>query len=342
MSISSKSPPVMSSEANSGLVINLHPLAILNISDICTRAQYTSNGDSKPKMIGALLGTLSNHEMAIVNCFELICKQDELSGEDIEMSESPITRGGFVLDTQFLETRKDQFKQVFPTLEVIGWYSIGKEPTIEDVYLHSQFLSLLETPVFLLFNPDPPPESQNLPITIFESAVITENGEDGEEGKFVKLEYGVETGEAERIAVHGVVKGGIGGEEDAAVSHLTTQRNAIRMLYDRIGILLRYVSGVANQSTKPDYAILRHISSLVAALPTMNAVELQEEFLTEYSDIQLSSYLATLMRQLNSLNNYADKHNLVFSQSKDDPSSMSSFSRGQARGPMSVELGRHQ
>jgi hypothetical protein len=33
-------------------------------------------------------------------------------------------------------------------------------------------------------------------------------------GKFVELEYGVESGEAERIAVDGVSRGGMGGEGD--------------------------------------------------------------------------------------------------------------------------------
>lgn len=33
---------------------------------------------------------------------------------------------------------------------------------------------------------------------------------------------------------------------DVAVAHLTTQRNAIKMLYDRIEILLKYVTGVVN------------------------------------------------------------------------------------------------
>ena len=29
-------------------------------------------------------------------------------------------------------------KQVFPTLEVIGWYTIGSEPTADDLLLQQQ------------------------------------------------------------------------------------------------------------------------------------------------------------------------------------------------------------
>jgi hypothetical protein len=86
--------------------------------------------------------------------------------------------------------------------------------------------------------------------------------------KFVELKYAVETGEAERIAVDGAAKAG--GEEDGSggsarkwssqaclqcaqlrrrrpvVTSLTTQRNAVAMLYERMQILLKYIAGVIN------------------------------------------------------------------------------------------------
>ncbi|OWT38922.1 COP9 signalosome complex subunit 6 [Cryptococcus neoformans Bt1] len=318
MSGSSSSPHVIQSGATSGLNIKLHPLAILNISDVYTRAQCTSTGSEAPKLIGALLGTESNREVAIVNSFELIYHPSAMSGEDVDMSGSGSSGAKYVLDTNFLETRKDQFKQVFPTLDVIGWYSVGKEPSSDDISLHAQFASSIETPIFLLFDPNPASGTQALPLKIYESATVTDTtGDTSGEGKFVELEYGIETGEAERIAVDGVAKGGA-GEEDTAIAHLTTQRNAIKMLYDRIEILLKYITGVVSKSTKPDYSILRQISSLVATLPTMDASEFREELVTEYSDVQISSYLTTLTKQLNALSEYAEKHSLVYGQKEDE------------------------
>ncbi|KGB76050.1 COP9 signalosome complex subunit 6 [Cryptococcus deuterogattii R265] len=315
---SSSSPHVMQSGATSGLNINLHPLAILNISDVYTRAQCTSTGSEVSKLMGALLGTESNREVSIVNSFELIYHPSATSNEDVEMNDSGSARSKYVLDTDFLEARKEQYKQVFPTLDVIGWYSIGKEPSSDDVSLHAQFASSIETPIFLLFDPSPASDSQALPLKIYESATVTDTtGETSEEGKFVELEYGIETGEAERIAVDGVAKGGT-GEEDTAVAHLTTQRNAIKMMYDRIEILLKYITGVVNKSAKPDYSILRQISSLVATLPTMDASEFREELITEYSDVQISSYLTTLTKQLYALSEYAEKHSLVYGQKEDE------------------------
>lgn len=62
---------------------------------------------------------------------------------------------------------------------------------------------------FVLFNPDIPQNTKELPFTVYEAA-LPEGDESDKEGKFVKLECGIETGEAERIAVDGVTKDGSG------------------------------------------------------------------------------------------------------------------------------------
>lgn len=102
---------------------------------------------------------------------------------------------------------------MFPTQSVVGWYSVGSTPTAQDVAIHAQVVASDAGPgVFVLFNPDIPEDAQALPFTVYESA-LTE-GADGD-GKFVQLEVGVETGEAERIAVDGITKE-VGGDGDTS------------------------------------------------------------------------------------------------------------------------------
>lgn len=101
---------------------------------------------------------------------------------------------------------------MFPTQSVVGWYSIGGAPTAADVAIHAQVVASDAGPsIFALFNPDIPDDTQVLPFTVYESALT----EGGEGGKFVQLECGVETGEAERIAVDGVTKE-VGGDGDTS------------------------------------------------------------------------------------------------------------------------------
>jgi COP9 signalosome complex subunit 6 len=83
-----------------------------------------------------------------------------------------------------------------------------------EAALTGQLSAIVDTPILLQFNPDIPAGAKDLPLTLYESALI--EGKDAEGGaKFVRLEYGVETGEAERIAVDGAQRGGMGSTDDS-------------------------------------------------------------------------------------------------------------------------------
>jgi len=51
------------------LDISLHPLVIMNISDLSTRISY--NQAPKNKIIGAVMGTHEGRKVALKNSFEL-------------------------------------------------------------------------------------------------------------------------------------------------------------------------------------------------------------------------------------------------------------------------------
>ncbi|ORX38898.1 hypothetical protein BD324DRAFT_617828 [Kockovaella imperatae] len=287
---------LISSESGSGLNISLHPLPILNISDHYTRARLTSP-DHPEKLIGALLGTQSNRDVSISNSFELVYQMEHgAAGGDVDMSEganrSP--NKGSNLNIDFLTRRGDDFKEVFPTLDIVGWYTIGQTPTADHARLHRQFLEKVDSPLFLLF--DPSQLGDGLPFSVYEasfadtssSSTFTAAGT-----KFIKLDYAIETGEAERIAVDGISRGDAGaqGDESGVVGNLTTLRNAIGMLHERISILTAYITGVINKTAEPDQSILRQLSSLVSSLPTIDSVGFQEEFMTVRCDRHRLSYL---------------------------------------------------
>ena len=135
-----------------------HPLPILNISEHLTRLKlqtrssnpfgtigYCSNisgtctTDRDYAVIGALLGTQNGRDVEIVNTFELAASED-----------------GSTVDQDFLLDRKEQCttiiasldsarvltrptdKQVFPSLEFIGWYTVAARPTAQHIALHEQ------------------------------------------------------------------------------------------------------------------------------------------------------------------------------------------------------------
>ncbi|KAF5384686.1 hypothetical protein D9757_006223 [Collybiopsis confluens] len=292
---------VLPSTTTSGLSIALHPLPILNISEHFTRMKLQKQ-TAIPFTLGALLGTQNGREVEIVNTFELA-----LDGQRE------------AIDHAFLVTRRDQYKSVFPSLEFIGWYTVAPIPTSRHIELHSQFTGYCSTPLLLLLRPNASlvgsadGTSQNLPFKAYEQTI--EIRDRSSRSVFVEAAYTVETGEAERIAVDWTAKGG--GSGTSLESHLQTQRAAVKMLHDRILMLVQYVTSVIAAESPTDHGILRSISALIASLPASENKTFREEFNTEAEDVQLTALLASLTKSTNILNDLVDKHNLM-TVSRDD------------------------
>ncbi|KAJ3764293.1 maintenance of mitochondrial structure and function-domain-containing protein [Lentinula raphanica] len=292
---------VLPPTTTSGLSIALHPLPILNISEHFIRMKLQKQ-TTLPFTLGALLGTQNGREVEIVNTFELALAGDEEA-----------------IDHDFLVNRRDQYKQVFPSLEFIGWYTVAPIPTSRHIALHSQFTGYCSTPLLLILQPSSnlvgssDGVSQNLPFKAYEQTI--EIKDRTSRSVFVEAPYNVETGEAERIAVDWTAKGG--GTGTSLESHLQTQRAAVKMLHDRISVLIHYVTSVVAAEAPADHGVLRSISALLASLPASENKTFREEFNTETEDVQLTALLASLTKSTNILNDLVDKHNLLTASRED-------------------------
>ncbi|GAA5949582.1 hypothetical protein JCM10213_002608 [Rhodosporidiobolus nylandii] len=303
-----------------GLKVALHPLPLLSISEFYTRTRL-NNPTSDARIFGALLGTQQGREVDIMNSFEIVVKPENDDGT-----------GELKVDHGYFVTRRDQFKQVFPTFDFLGWYSVGSAPGPEDVALHKQFLEYNESPLFLQLSPASSASTgKDLPVTVYESIVELVDNEP--QPVFVPAAYEIETGEAERVAVDHVskeVEGGEGGASSSLLAALATQRSALSMLSDRISVVLTYLRGVTAGTARKDSETLRQIAALIASLPGAldSGVEagqeggekggdeaLREEFLTEYNDVLLTNYLAAMTKQLLAANELLDKQLLLVASS---------------------------
>ncbi|KAF8343770.1 maintenance of mitochondrial structure and function-domain-containing protein [Cantharellus anzutake] len=290
------------SSASSSLNLSLHPLPILNVSEHLTRLKLQT-GLQNPFIIGALLGTQNGRDVEIVNSFDLITNAEP--GKDLGFGEAV----GIQVESGFLNERKEQYKQVFPNLDLIGWYTVAAGPTQAHAAIHEQFTAFITTPLLLILSPGSQSETGGLPIKVYEAIVEIKDRQT--RTAFVPVPEKIETGEAERIAVDWTARGGEGSNTLAA--HLQTQRTAIKMLYDRIVVLVNYVSGVIAGSAKKDYDALRALNSLVASLPASEHPEFREEFDTEYADVQLTALLATLTKSTLQLSEIVNSHILLTS-----------------------------
>lgn len=299
-------------DAAVGITIRLHPLPIINMSEHMVRSVVQpmtgKEGKANNRIAGALLGIHLGREVEVHTTFELLINEDDR------------------IDQEYLRARQAQFKQVFPTFDLLGWYSSGSIPSLQDMSVHRQLLEYNESPLFLQMSPsqntiDQARSKGELPIGIYETFVDvshsirpdqSESGglEKGPDMYFRPANYQVETGEAERIAVDHTSKPPVddGNGQSSLIANLTTQQNAIKTLLDRIQSIVSYVDDVQANKLPTDHESLRQISSLVAGIPASgNLPEFKQEFLTEYNDLLLTTYLSDMTSGISTMNELVDK-----------------------------------
>nr|KAJ3420806.1 COP9 signalosome complex subunit 6 [Polyrhizophydium stewartii] len=277
---------VAAQPSSSGLSITLHPLVILNISDQFTRTKMQHPASSVPP----------GREIEIINSFEVPLK----AGAD----------GSVSADMDYFVFKQEQYRQVFPSLDFLGWYSTGTSPSPADMSIHQQMSQHNEAPLFLqMRTEDLNPESSDLPLIVYETTVDIVGG--AAHTLFAKAQFKVETSDAERLAVEHVAHATNAGGDTKLVTHLIGQQNAIRMLHSRVAALVKYLEEVQQGSLPKDHTLMRQISSLCNRLPTMQGDDFESEFNEDYNDVLLMTFLATVTKGAHQLNELVDKLNII-------------------------------
>ncbi|XP_068309587.1 COP9 signalosome complex subunit 6-like [Pyrus communis] len=105
------------------------------------------------------------------------------------------------------------------------------------------------------------------------------------------------TVEAERISVDHVAHLKPSDEGSAATqlaAHLTGIHSAIKMLNSRIRVLHHYLLAMQKGDIPCENSLLQQVSSLLRRLPAIESGKFQDDFLMEYNDTLLITYLAVL------------------------------------------------
>ncbi|EXB38286.1 COP9 signalosome complex subunit 6a [Morus notabilis] len=313
-----------SSNSSSGLTFKLHPLVIVNISDHFTRVksqqQRTSSSPSSPsssdndindqqqqqqqqqehqqppRVYGCVIGVQRGRTVEIFNSFELLY--------------DPSTHS---LDRPFLEKKQELYKKVFPHFYILGWYSTGSDALESDMHIHKALMDINESPVYVLLNPSINHAQKDLPVTIFESELHVIDGVP--QLIFVRSSYTIETVEAERISVDHVahLKPSDGGSAATQLAaNLTGIHSAIKMLNSRIRVLHHYLLSMQKGEIPCENSLLRQVSSLLRRLPAIESGKFLDDFLMEYNDTLLITYLAMFTNCSSTMNELVDKFNTAY------------------------------
>ncbi|KAF7833859.1 COP9 signalosome complex subunit 6a [Senna tora] len=306
----------MASSSSSGLTFKLHPLVIVNISDHYTRVKSQMNppiaahhrSATSPRVYGCVIGIQRGRTVEIFNSFELLY--------------DPSTHS---LDRSFLEKKQELYKKVFPHFYILGWYSTGNDAQESDMHIHKALMDINESPVYVLLNPSINHAQKDLPVSIYESELHVIDGIP--QLIFVRSSYTIETVEAERISVDHVahLKPSDGGSAATQcecfsvdschiylAAHLTGIHSAIKMLHSRIKVLHHYLLAMQKGDVPCDNSLLRQVSSLLRRLPAIESGKFQDDFLMEYNDTLLITYLAMMTNCSSAMNELVDKFNTAY------------------------------
>ncbi|MBA0668249.1 hypothetical protein Goklo_001182, partial [Gossypium klotzschianum] len=125
----------------------------------------------------------------------------------------------------------------------------------------------------------------------------------------------LKTVEAERISVDHVahLKPSDGGSAATQLAaHLTGIHSAIKMLNSRIRVLHHYLVGMQKGDIPCENSLLRQVSSLLRRLPAIESEKFQDDFLMEYNDTLLITYLAMFTNCSSTMNELVDKFNTAY------------------------------
>jgi len=289
-------------EKSSTLEIKLHPLVIINISDHWTRAKVQNNVKN-PRVVGAIVGIQNGRTVEIFNSYELAYKEE----------------GSLVnIDLEYLMMKSEQFKKVFATYDFLGWYSTGSGVTQDDLTTQKQLSEINESPLYLLLDTVAAsrPETKDIPISIMESEIRIIS--DQPTMFFSKVPYQIESGEAERISVDHIARITPSGDSNTSQisTHLTGIHNSIGMLATRLRILKSFLEAVKSGKIAADPGLLRQLGSLCNQLPALHSDELKNDFIVEFNDSLLITYLASITKGTNGMNEMIDKFNVVYEKQK--------------------------
>jgi len=310
----------------SSMTLSLHPLVIMNIAEHHTRVRVQTSRTTP--VYGALLGKIKGRHVELCNTFEF--KLGNTSA-----ATTTTTNPSVIIDMDFLTKKLELIKQVHPDLDFTGWYTVESKDWNLSVMssFYTQLASLNESPLVLRL--DPVSVSNELPIHVYETIVDL-----GTKIDFIEISYTLITEEAERIGINHVARYSVtDGTSDTSIvsDQISIQYNAIRLLYQRMLVLLEYVRAVKQGQLERNDDLLREIGSLCQRLPIINTDDnnnqmFREDFDIQQSDVALLALLACCTQEISTLNDYLNKFQVVHDKQQHSSGPGGSFGYGSGGG----------
>jgi len=244
----------------------------------------TNLQDKSEKVIGCVLGQRTGRILSAMESFEVSFKK---------------TKEGLAIDSKGIENDLKLFQEAYPLYDFVGWYTTGSRLTPDDTHIQRTMEKYCQTPLTIVLNPICEKEQRDLPMKVFLS--------------LQDVPFKVTSDEAEAVVTIHCSKYINNDDQSnpAVVNHYVGMISAVRHLTVRLEVVIRFLEEVKAGRVNPSPEMLRKIKALVNRQPTMDSSGFKNDFLADYNDGLLLSYLSAITKGCALSNDTMEKFNLA-------------------------------
>ena len=225
--------------------IGIHPIVVLTISDFYNRMRVTSKGATS-RVYGALMGQKIGTKVEIFSAFEFVNNSKDSSKID--------------LDIKYIDTRRDLATQLFPKLDIVGFFStneINKPNESDKQILNAMDYFGVINPIYLILSTKNIEKEKELPVSI---------------AKFTEVRHIIEGWESERICLETVTKvTDVENEENGLVKNIQTTQNALGVLKENLVLIKNNLEKFKNNKE-----FMKLVEDLIINYPEIEKSDYQE------------------------------------------------------------------
>lgn len=263
-----------------------------------TTEEETQTNDMGPyRSVGCLLGEQHGHVIRISTCFDMALVPDP-SGETTFSS----------IDWDLLQRKLELYREMEPSVDIVGWYLTAADLCEEDAWMHRKFLNVNPASVLLVFNLHNADTAHALQIYESEEYVL-----DGKKQiRFTKGMHELVSNEVERIVVNQFSDLSVSEDVNRTSMCLQTQQtdlhSAVVTLIERVSQLQTIVIEMRDGIRPYNAQVVSAIAAFINRLPKKETVPCQSvsPLVEKQKESLLTTLIASTMAGLSSLEEHAE------------------------------------
>jgi len=265
----------------------VHPIVLLSVVDHYNRIAK----DTKKRVVGMLLGSVSKGVVDITNCYAVPFEEDE---RDLKI---------WYLDHSYHEQMFAMFKKVNASEKLVGWYTTGPKIKPGDLQVDALVRRYTPNPVMVII--DVKPKALGIPTEAYHAVEeIREGQQQSWTFKHVASEIGAM--ESEEVGVEHLLRDVKDTTISTLANRVTQKLGALKGLAARLSEVDTYLENVLAGRAPINHQIIYRLQDIFNLLPNLNVEQLVKAFAVKTNDMMLAIYLSSIIRAVVALHNLVD------------------------------------